>query len=193
MGTRTRPLNPLPVRLAPKKNFRCPFKYQGQYYDSEVELCYNRFRYYHPETGRYISEDPIKLLGGFNVFAYVKNTNWMLDIFGLSSDDIVVRGGTKPLAEGSGVTKKEGKLSGISVNVSEGKTKEELSEKIIHNQIATTTRGEIEATGATIKPAPSEKNPYHALINDIPEDKAEELFANKEKNPISKEKRYNNK
>ena len=120
-------------------------------------MCYNRFRYYHPETGRYISQDPIKLLGGFNVFAYVKNTNWMLDIFGLSSDDIVVRGGTKPLAEGSGVTKKEGKLSGISVNVSEGKTKEELSEKIIHNQIATTTRGEIEATGATIKPAPSEK------------------------------------
>ena len=39
----------------------------------------------------------------------------------------------------------------------------------------------------------AKKNPYHALINDIPEDKAEELFANKEKNPISKEKRYNNK
>ena len=34
-----------------KENFRCPFKYQGQYYDSEVELCYNRFRYYYPETG----------------------------------------------------------------------------------------------------------------------------------------------
>ncbi|WP_369684181.1 RHS repeat domain-containing protein [Capnocytophaga leadbetteri] len=44
-----------------KENFRCPFKYQGQYYDSEVELCYNRFRYYHPEIGRYVSEDPIKL------------------------------------------------------------------------------------------------------------------------------------
>jgi len=73
------------VRLAPKENFRCPFKYQGQYYDNEVELCYNRFRYYHPETGRYISEDPIKLLGGFNVFAYVSDTNVSIDIFGLSS------------------------------------------------------------------------------------------------------------
>ena len=62
-----------------KENFRCPFKYQGQYYDSEVELCYNRFRYYHPETGRYISEDPIKLLGGFNVFAYVNDTNAWVD------------------------------------------------------------------------------------------------------------------
>ena len=68
-----------------KENFRCPFKYQGQYYDPEIELCYNRFRYYHPETGRYISEDPIKLLGGFNVFAYVSDTNVSIDIFGLSS------------------------------------------------------------------------------------------------------------
>ncbi len=68
-----------------KENFRCPFKYQGQYYDSEVELCYNRFRYYHPETGRYISEDPIKLLGGFNVFAYVGDSNAWVDLLGLDS------------------------------------------------------------------------------------------------------------
>ena len=61
----------------------CPFKYQGQYYDPEIELCYNRFRYYHPETGRYISEDPIKLLGGFNVFAYVSGTNAWVDLLGL--------------------------------------------------------------------------------------------------------------
>ena len=66
-----------------KENFRCPFKYQGQYYDPEIELCYNRFRYYHPETGRYISEDPIKLLGGFNVFAYVGDTNAWVDLLGL--------------------------------------------------------------------------------------------------------------
>nr|WP_236013576.1 RHS repeat-associated core domain-containing protein [Capnocytophaga bilenii] len=67
-----------------KENFRCPFKYQGQYYDNEVELCYNRFRYYHTETGRYISEDPIKLLGGFNVFAYVGDTNAWVDLLGLT-------------------------------------------------------------------------------------------------------------
>ena len=69
-----------------KENFRCPFKYQGQYYDPEIELCYNRFRYYHPETGRYISEDPIKLLGGFNVFAYVSDTNAWVDLLGLSEN-----------------------------------------------------------------------------------------------------------
>ena len=67
-----------------KENFRCPFKYQGQYYDPEIELCYNRFRYYHPETGRYISQDPIGFLSGEpNFFAYVGDTNWWLDMLGL--------------------------------------------------------------------------------------------------------------
>ena len=67
-----------------KKNFRCPFKYQGQYYDPEIELCYNRFRYYHPETGRYISQDPIGFLSGeANFFAYVSDTNAWVDVLGL--------------------------------------------------------------------------------------------------------------
>ena len=67
-----------------KENFRCPFKYQGQYYDPEIELCYNRFRYYHPETGRYISEDPIEFLSGeANFFTYVSDTNAWVDLLGL--------------------------------------------------------------------------------------------------------------
>ncbi|WP_299902879.1 RHS repeat-associated core domain-containing protein [uncultured Aquimarina sp.] len=32
----------------------CPFRYQGQYEDSETELYYNRFRYYSPDEGVYI-------------------------------------------------------------------------------------------------------------------------------------------
>ena len=40
-----------------------PFFYQGQYYDFETKLAYNRFRYYSPETGAYISQDPIRLSG----------------------------------------------------------------------------------------------------------------------------------
>ncbi|EFI16444.1 Rhs family protein [Bacteroidetes oral taxon 274 str. F0058] len=39
----------------------CPFRYQGQYEDSETELYYNRFRYYSPDEGMYISQDPIEL------------------------------------------------------------------------------------------------------------------------------------
>jgi len=61
-----------------------PFLYQGQYFDSETELAYNRFRYYSPETGTYISQDPIGLAGGnSNIYSYVANVNLFIDIFGL--------------------------------------------------------------------------------------------------------------
>mgnify|MGYP000855687422 FL=1 len=61
-----------------------PFLYQGQYYDFETKLAYNRFRYYSPETGAYISQDPIRLNGNNpNLYAYVGNNNLWVDVFGL--------------------------------------------------------------------------------------------------------------
>ena len=52
-------------------------------------MCYNRFRYYHPETGRYISEDPIGFLSGEpNFFAYVSDTNAWVDLLGLSYEEV---------------------------------------------------------------------------------------------------------
>ncbi|EEN9295682.1 hypothetical protein G5D10_004341, partial [Salmonella enterica] len=44
-----------------------------QQYDEESGLYYNRYRYYNPEQGRYITQDPIGLAGGLNTYAYVKN------------------------------------------------------------------------------------------------------------------------
>ena len=61
-----------------------PFLYQGQYYDFETNLAYNRFRYYSPETGAYISQDPIGLAGGNpTLYGYVKDSNCWVDVFGL--------------------------------------------------------------------------------------------------------------
>ena len=39
----------------------CPFRYQGQYEDVETGLYYNRFRYYDPESGQYISQCKLPL------------------------------------------------------------------------------------------------------------------------------------
>lgn len=61
----------------------CPFQYQGHYKDEETELCYNRFRYYCPEDGTYISKDPSGLAGGFKLYAYVSDPNILTDVFGL--------------------------------------------------------------------------------------------------------------
>jgi len=50
-----------------------PFRFPGQYYDPETGLHYNYFRYYNPQTGRYITPDPIGLEGGINLFVYTEN------------------------------------------------------------------------------------------------------------------------
>jgi RHS repeat-associated protein len=60
----------------------CPFRYQGQYEDAETGLYYNRFRYYSPEEGIYLSQDPIGLDGG--LYGYVFDTNSCIDEFGLA-------------------------------------------------------------------------------------------------------------
>ena len=62
-----------------------PFLYQGQYLDTETGLAYNRFRYYSPETGAYISQDPIRLEAGqTNLYAYVHDVNAWVDPLGLA-------------------------------------------------------------------------------------------------------------
>ncbi|MEX5542642.1 RHS repeat-associated core domain-containing protein, partial [Pseudomonas poae] len=69
---------------------------QGQYFDQESGLHYNRHRYYNPDVGRYLTPDPVKLAGGINAYQYVPNPTGWVDPLGLSScpgDD-----GCKPTA-----------------------------------------------------------------------------------------------
>jgi RHS repeat-associated protein len=61
----------------------CPFRYQGQYEDAETGLYYNRFRYYSPEEGVYLSQDPIRTNGGLALYGYVHDVNDFIDPLGL--------------------------------------------------------------------------------------------------------------
>ncbi len=75
-----------------------PFLYQGQYFDEETGLAYNRFRYYSPDSGTYISQDPIGLAGGMpNMYSYVHDPNSWIDPLGLEREPIMF------LSEGGGV------------------------------------------------------------------------------------------
>ncbi|ENV93688.1 hypothetical protein F937_03088 [Acinetobacter calcoaceticus ANC 3680] len=60
-------------------------RFQGQYFDEETGLHYNRYRYYLPYVGRFISKDPIGLLGGHNVYAYAPNSMAWIDPLGLNN------------------------------------------------------------------------------------------------------------
>ena len=54
----------------PDKPFEFHLRFTGQYEDSETGWHYNWRRYYEPETGRYLTPDPIGLRGGVNAFGY---------------------------------------------------------------------------------------------------------------------------
>jgi len=51
-----------------------PFQYAGRDLDSETGLFYNRYRFYDPTVGRFISEDPSGFGGGMNFYRYVNNS-----------------------------------------------------------------------------------------------------------------------
>ncbi|WP_200893605.1 RNase A-like domain-containing protein, partial [Pseudomonas fluorescens] len=61
-----------------------PLRFQGQYFDQESGLHYNRHRYYNPDIGRYLTPDPVKLAGGVNGYRYVPNPTGWVDPLGLS-------------------------------------------------------------------------------------------------------------
>ncbi len=58
--------------------------YAGQWRDAESGLCYNRFRYYEPESGMYLVSDPLGLQGGEQTYRYVPNPLGWIDQYGLA-------------------------------------------------------------------------------------------------------------
>jgi RHS repeat-associated protein len=71
------------LEQAANEPLHCDLRYQGQIYDRETGLYYNRHRYYDPEICQYLSPDPIGLAGGSRPQAYVHNPLEWVDPLGL--------------------------------------------------------------------------------------------------------------
>ena len=60
------------------------FRFSNEYFDAETGMSAYKFRYYNPETGRWLNRDPIAEQGGLNVYGFVENDSISnIDLFGL--------------------------------------------------------------------------------------------------------------
>jgi RHS repeat-associated protein len=85
------------------------FLFQGREYSWNTGLYYFRARWYDPITGRWLSNDPIDVLGGLNQYVFVGNNpvNY-LDPFGLDGSNAC--GSTQNACQNASIT-------GITLNV----------------------------------------------------------------------------
>lgn len=80
-------------------NTYTPLRFPGQYNDPESGLHYNYFRYYDPETARYLTTDPLGLAPAPNPTSYVTNPLGSIDPMGLAPTDYE-KSGDSPAGSG---------------------------------------------------------------------------------------------
>ena len=83
-------------------------RFQGQYFDEETGLHYNRYRFYDPDCGRFVSQDPIGLKGGLNLYQYAPNPIDWVDPLGLAGGKTVITGPNIPGGSQGGLSTGEG-------------------------------------------------------------------------------------
>ena len=158
--------------LNPEGHVSIPFLFQGQYYDHETGLAYNRFRYYDPELGRYISQDPIGLASGVLAFySYVQNPLVWGDIWGLDWVYQIV--GKDNIVKYYGITERDPAVR-MAEHIQSGKLQpgermQIVAKDVNHDQARTIEaqliRGRIAESGATNNLSVKEKLEYAGLRN----------------------------
>ena len=83
-----------------------PIRLQGQYEDGESRLQYNRHRYYAPQIGAFISQDPLGLAAGVNVYDFAPSVLGWVDPLGLTGNC----GADKAAKEAGAISKATSKI-----------------------------------------------------------------------------------
>ncbi|HVW50495.1 MAG TPA: RHS repeat-associated core domain-containing protein [Trinickia sp.] len=95
-------------------------RFQGQQEDAETGLRYTRNRYYDPGSGRFVSQDPIKLRGGINVYAYGANPIGWVDPLGLAGNSLLALPaptGSEPCMPNTPMTSEPVPAGGLTVQM----------------------------------------------------------------------------
>lgn len=114
------------LRNVEGQQMACPFRWPGQYEDAETGLYYNRFRYYDPEGGQYVSQDMMGMFAGLTLYHYVSDPNILIDMYGLAPFK------PKPVTEGSvfrGVTEGQPPYSPSANDLANANTHPGISSK----------------------------------------------------------------
>ena len=107
-------------------------RFQGQYFDSESNLNYNTFRYYDPEIGRFITQDPIGLEGGSNLYQYAPEPNGWVDPLGLTCGKL----NDKVIAEANQVAAPGGNITAQQAAILKGNLPVVQRRSVFQNQVA---------------------------------------------------------
>ncbi len=57
------------TNLSGEEAARLPLRFAGQYADVDTGLHYNRYRFYDPDTGHYLTPDPIGIESALNLYS----------------------------------------------------------------------------------------------------------------------------
>jgi RHS repeat-associated protein len=131
-----------------------PLRMQGQYWDDEIGLSYNRYRYFDPRICSFISQDPIGFAGGENVYAYAPNVWGWVDPLGLCPKDVSTKG--KAIIRQFENGYPEGHFT---IEIDDGV-------KRLHTEQLITKK---DRSATSIFETPIENNPVHTKVIDIPD------------------------
>ncbi len=154
----------------------------GQWYDADSGLHYNFFRYYDPDVGRFLSPDPIDLLGGLNLYLAVSDPLSQRDRFGLVCEPTMPEPATPPtvlvsrgsqresakrLAQQAAAADKAGNAkNGIPYGHGVSVTTPEANARLSRDptDASQATRAAFEAVGFEVRATPTNSDPTHHTV-----------------------------
>ncbi len=120
------------VEKLPANQVDNPLRMQGQYFDGETGLYYNRYRYFDPAICAFISQDPLGLAAGENVYAYAPNVWGWADPLGLHKKGKLTAGRSSGKGTVNTQTLFRGERSSVSPDVA---FKQGFTPKGTHNNL----------------------------------------------------------